>query len=140
MGGGTWPLVAQMKLSSEGKSDNVAIIICMGDRSSHSTTSHVCRLYDIRKHTEIGTLLQQEGITGFAWTTFFFNLSLSLSLSLSHSASGSITWLTFHKDRLLLSASEDGTVCVWKCGESWQCLATLTGHKSVGTMTIMLLL
>lgn len=44
---------------------------------------------------------------------------------------GSITWLAFHKDRLLLSASEDGTICVWKCGGRWDCLATLTGHKWV---------
>ena len=43
--------------------------------------------------------------------------------------SGSITWLGFHKDRLLLSAGEDGQVCVWRCGGGWDLTHSLTGHK-----------
>ncbi len=44
---------------------------------------------------------------------------------------GSITWLCFFKDKLLLSASEDGCVCVWRCGGGWDLLHILTGHKYV---------
>ncbi|XP_064405204.1 p21-activated protein kinase-interacting protein 1-like isoform X2 [Halichondria panicea] len=65
-------------------------------------TDEVIKLYDMRRHTEIGTLLQHNG---------------------------SITWLCFFKDKLLLSASEDGCVCVWRCGGGWDLLHILTGHK-----------
>ena len=43
---------------------------------------------------------------------------------------GTITWLEFYLDKLMLSGSDDGTVCVWKCG-SWKCTHTLSGHKYV---------
>ncbi len=43
---------------------------------------------------------------------------------------GSITWLCFYKDTHLLSASEDRSICVWRCG-SWDCLRVLSGHRSV---------
>ena len=47
-----------------------------------------CRLYNIRKHTEIGTLLQQEGIT---FCNFFIKInykfySLSVCVRFHHMA------------------------------------------------------
>ena len=41
---------------------------------------------------------------------------------------GTISWLTFHKDTHLFSASEDGTIGIWEVG-TWEYLKTLRGHK-----------
>ena len=57
VGGDTWPLGAQTKQSSE-KSDQMVGVMCM----TFAAVRDPCRLYDMRKHTEIGTLFQQEGI------------------------------------------------------------------------------
>ncbi len=65
---------------------------------------HAYRLYDMRKHMNVGTLLHHEA---------------------------SITCLCFHKETHLLSASEDGIICLWSCGRGWDLVHTLAGHKSV---------
>ena len=70
-------------------------------------------------------------ILQFIVHVFTKGLHFSTFIYLHVFLSGSITWLTFHRDHLLLSASEDGTICVWKCGDPWSCLCTLTGHKWV---------
>ena len=41
---------------------------------------------------------------------------------------GSITALEFHKDTHLVSASEDGTVAIFRTSD-WECLKVLHGHK-----------
>eukprot|EP00794_Sanderia_malayensis_P007249 gene7249-8057_t len=69
------------------------------------STDETIRLYDLRKHVELGSLAQQ---------------------------SGSITSLAFSGNLHMLSASEDGTICIWKC-KSWECLKTLKGHRDAVT-------
>lgn len=45
---------------------------------------------------------------------------------------GSITALAFYKSSHLLSASVDGTVCIWRTHD-WLCLHVLGGHKDAVT-------
>ncbi|XP_065670260.1 p21-activated protein kinase-interacting protein 1-like isoform X2 [Hydra vulgaris] len=59
------------------------------------------RLFDMKKHIELGTLMQQ---------------------------SGSVTSINFFGSQHMLSASEDGTICIWKC-KSWECEKVLKGHR-----------
>ncbi|XP_061169095.1 p21-activated protein kinase-interacting protein 1-like [Saccostrea echinata] len=61
-------------------------------------------------------------------TIQLFNLKKRSQLgSLGHH-SGSLTCLQFFKNTHLFSASEDGTLCIWKTF-TWECLKTLRGHK-----------
>ncbi|XP_062617383.1 p21-activated protein kinase-interacting protein 1-like [Saccostrea cucullata] len=61
-------------------------------------------------------------------TIQLFNLKKRSQLgSLGHH-SGSLTWLQFFNNTHLFSASEDGTLCIWKT-YTWECLKTLRGHK-----------
>ena len=79
------------------------------------------RLYDMRSYTEVGTLLQHDGRYVLPiWLLFISCFALP----------GSITCLCFYKDTHLFSASEDRTICIWKCG-SWDRVHTLTGHRFV---------
>ncbi|KAL5021231.1 hypothetical protein ScPMuIL_000386 [Solemya velum] len=41
---------------------------------------------------------------------------------------GSVTWLDFFRGTHMVSCSEDGTLCVWKCF-TWECIKTFKGHK-----------
>ena len=41
---------------------------------------------------------------------------------------GAITALQFYSRNHLLSASEDGTICIWRTRD-WECMATMKGHK-----------
>jgi len=43
---------------------------------------------------------------------------------------GSITSLQFQDRTHLLSASDDGTICIWRTSD-WECLKILKGHKWV---------
>jgi WD40 repeat protein len=52
-------------------------------------------------------------------------------LTLSVRGTGSVTALRFHAQTHLLSASEDGTVAVYRTSD-WECLKVLRGHKYVG--------
>ena len=45
---------------------------------------------------------------------------------------GSVTALAFYKNSHLLSASSDGTVCIWRTTD-WVCLHVLGGHKAAVT-------
>ncbi|XP_071443123.1 p21-activated protein kinase-interacting protein 1-like [Hetaerina americana] len=64
-------------------------------------------LYDMVSRKEHGSLVQQNG---------------------------TITCLAFHGQTHMFSASEDGTLCVWRVG-SWQCEKILKGHR--GAITSM---
>jgi len=59
------------------------------------------RLYDVHKRVELGSLFQHNG---------------------------SLTSLVFHKNTHLLSASEDGSICIWRTSD-WECLKVLKAHK-----------
>ncbi|KAI8870299.1 WD40 repeat-like protein [Ramicandelaber brevisporus] len=73
------------------------------------STDELIHLYDTRRRKELGTLAQH---------------------------SGTITSLVFHGTVNMLSASDDGEICVWR-SKDWECLATLKGHKgSVNAVTI----
>ena len=41
---------------------------------------------------------------------------------------GSVTEIAFSGTTHMLSASEDGTICVWSC-KSWECIKILKGHR-----------
>ncbi|XP_046578076.1 p21-activated protein kinase-interacting protein 1-like isoform X2 [Haliotis rubra] len=64
-------------------------------------TDETIRVFNLRKGTEIGSLVHH---------------------------SGSITWLDFYNNSHLFSTSEDHKVCLWKTF-SWECLRTFKGHK-----------
>eukprot|EP00124_Ichthyophonus_hoferi_P002463 Ihof_evm3s169 gene=Ihof_evmTU3s169 len=68
--------------------------------ASGSTDEHI-KLYDLKKRKELGDLLHHQG---------------------------AVTGLQFHGRTHLLSSSNDGNMCVWRC-KDWECLKTLAGHK-----------
>lgn len=59
------------------------------------------RIYDLKKRKDLGSLVQHNG---------------------------AITALRFYSRTHLLSASEDGTICIWRTRD-WECMATMKGHK-----------
>jgi protein MAK11 len=59
------------------------------------------RIYDLKKRKDLGSLVQHNG---------------------------AITALQFYSKSHLLSASEDGTICIWRTRD-WECMATMKGHK-----------
>src|SRR5271170_6347247 len=59
------------------------------------------RIYDLKKRKDLGSLVQHNG---------------------------AITALQFYSRTHLLSASEDGTICIWRTRD-WECMATMKGHK-----------
>jgi protein MAK11 len=59
------------------------------------------RIYDLKKRKDLGSLVQHNG---------------------------AITALQFYSKTHLLSASEDGTICIWRTRD-WECMATMKGHK-----------
>jgi protein MAK11 len=69
--------------------------------ASGSTDEHI-KLYSTVTNRELGTLLLQH--------------------------SGTITHLEFYKQQVLVSASEDGTIGVYRCSD-WERLKSLSGHK-----------
>jgi WD40 repeat protein len=81
----------------------------------------------VRKRTELGTLLQHQGARGSAR----LGMDGARPLTLSVRGIGSVTALRFHAQTHLLSASEDGTVAVYRTSD-WECLKVLRGHKYVG--------
>jgi protein MAK11 len=59
------------------------------------------RIYDLKKRKDLGSLSQHIG---------------------------AVTALQFYSRTHLLSASEDGTICIWRTRD-WECMATMKGHK-----------
>jgi len=59
------------------------------------------RIYDLKKRKDLGSLVQHNG---------------------------AITALQFYSKNHLLSASEDGTICIWRTRD-WECMAMMKGHK-----------
>lgn len=76
--------------------------LAIGGRFLASGSSdEIIKLYDLKKLREIGHLTQQDG---------------------------TITALEFHESSHLVSASEDGTLCIFR-SKDWELLKTLKGHK-----------
>ena len=74
-----------------------------------SSVLSCCRVYNISKKTELGTLLQHDG---------------------------TITALQFCGKAHLLSGSEDGMICIWQTVD-WVCMKTLVGHKAgINSITV----
>lgn len=71
--------------------------------TSGSNDEHI-KLYDLQKRKELGTLLHHDG---------------------------SITRLEFFDDKWLLSASDDGKICIWRARD-WEVLGELKGHQAGG--------
>ncbi|XP_064106765.1 p21-activated protein kinase-interacting protein 1-like [Macrobrachium nipponense] len=67
---------------------------------SGGTDEHI-KVFDLNKHVEVGTLMEHEG---------------------------TITYLGFHGNRYLFTASEDGKICIIS-KKGWKCEKTLRGHK-----------
>jgi protein MAK11 len=57
-----------------------------------------------------------------------FNLSALKERGELTQHTGSVTALSFYRSSHLLSASQDGTVCIWRASD-WLCLHVLGGHK-----------
>jgi len=80
----------------------------------------IIKVWDLRRRKEIGGLMQHEG--------FFLVIGLQLLRELDDFFLGSITHLTFPSRSHLISASEDGTLCVFRARD-WAVLRSLKGHK-----------
>ncbi|VVT51917.1 uncharacterized protein SAPINGB_P003256 [Magnusiomyces paraingens] len=74
---------------------------------SGSNDEHI-RIYDLQKRKELGTLMQHEG---------------------------SVTVLEFFDNKWLLSAGDDGKICLWRTRD-WEVLGELKGHKAGGITDI----
>ncbi len=83
-------------------------------------------------HTEQVTCVAASGMllaTGSADTTVWvYKTSTKKELGVLQRHTGAITALAFYKTRNLLSASADGTVCVWRV-KDWECLLQIKAHK-----------
>ncbi|XP_064617137.1 p21-activated protein kinase-interacting protein 1-like [Liolophura sinensis] len=64
-------------------------------------SDEVVRLINLKKRTELGSLMEHEG---------------------------AITCVQFYRGSHLFTASQDKTICIWK-SFTWECLRTLRGHK-----------
>jgi len=79
----------------------------------------IIKVWDLRRRKEVGGLMHHEGSTLY--------LSLSPRTD-TFFCLGSITNVTFLSRSHLISASEDGTLCVFRTRD-WAVLRSLKGHK-----------
>ncbi|XP_065059382.1 p21-activated protein kinase-interacting protein 1-like [Rhopilema esculentum] len=91
--------------TDQGHDGCIKTVASGGKYLASGSTDETIRLYNLKKHVELGSLVQQ---------------------------SGSITSLAFSGNTHMLSASEDGTISIWKC-KSWDCVKTLKGHRDAVT-------
>lgn len=82
------------------------------------SSDEIIKIWDLRKLKELGGLMQHEGMIIYFATIFILSLVLP----------GSITYLDFPTRSYLVSASEDGTICLFRTRD-WVLLRTLKGHK-----------
>lgn len=78
----------------------------------------IIKVWDLRRRKEVGGLMHHEGALAYA----------SLPCVLLRALLGSITHLEFPSRSHLLSASEDGTLCLFHARD-WVVLRSLKGHK-----------
>ena len=77
----------------------------------------IIKVWDLKRRKEVGGLMQHEG--------FYIPFTVHVNLTIFQ---GSITHLTFPSRSHLISASEDGTLCVFRARD-WAVLRSLKGHK-----------
>lgn len=95
-----------------------ALDVCRRYLVSGANDEHIC-LYDMQKRKELGTLLKQQGsITKLVFSDESNRLKDDNSEYLSHKMG-----------KWLLSASEDGTILLWRV-KDWEQFGTLKGHKA----------
>jgi protein MAK11 len=82
------------------------------------SADEIIKVWDLRRRKEVGGLMHHEGRYSCPCFLFCF---LTRSL-------GSITHLSFPWRSYLLSASEDGKLCLFRARD-WTVLRTLKGHK-----------
>lgn len=87
--------------TDQGHTGCVKTVSCGGRYMASGSTDETIRLFDMKKHVEVGTLVEQDG---------------------------SITSLVFCGTSHMLSGSEDGTICIWKT-KSWELEKVMKGHK-----------
>ncbi len=94
-----------------------ALDICRRYLVSGANDEHIC-LYDMQKRKELGTMLKQQGsIT-----------KLVFSDESNHLRDNKTEYLSHKTGKWLLSASEDGTILIWRV-KDWEQFGTLKGHK-----------
>ena len=83
------------------------------------SADEIIKVWDLRRRKEIGGLMQHQGTS---------SLPSSFANMREHLVLGSITHLEFPSRSYLLSASEDGTLCLFRARD-WAVLRELKGHK-----------
>lgn len=95
-----------------------ALDACKRYLVSGANDERIC-LYDMQKRKELGTLLKQQGsITKLVFSDEEKRATDQNCICLSHKMG-----------KWLLSASEDGTILIWRV-KDWEQFGTLKGHKS----------
>ena len=84
------------------------------------STDEIIKVWDLRRRKEVGDLVQHEGMLNFV---FLFKFCIYFICVL-----GSITYLDFPTRNHLVSASEDGTLCIFRARD-WILLRSMKGHK-----------
>merc|ERR1712168_302443 len=95
----TWKF--KPRFTDQGHTGCIKTVSCGGRYMASGSTDETIRLFDMKKHVEVGTLVEQDG---------------------------SITSLVFCGTTHMLSGSEDGTICIWKT-KSWELEKVMKGHK-----------
>jgi protein MAK11 len=85
------------------------------------SADEIVKVWDLRRRKEIGGLMHHEGMS-------HITLFMSRMFGDRGSGPGSITHLSFPSRSHLLSASEDGTLCLFRARD-WAVLRSLHGHK-----------
>ena len=89
------------KFTDQGHAGCIKSVATGAKYLASGSTDETIRLFDLKKHVELGTLMHQNG---------------------------TITCLAFVEATHMLSGSEDGTICIWDC-KSWEIEKTLKGHR-----------
>lgn len=91
------------------------------------STDEIVKVWDLRRRKEIGGLMHHEGKHRDPTSSSRVRYSPRILLTY-YPLTGSITYLNFPSRSHLLSASEDGTLCLFRCRD-WAVLRALRGHK-----------
>jgi protein MAK11 len=83
------------------------------------SADEIIKIWDLRRRKEIGGLMHHEGVSCSGIFRCYMNQLV---------CPGSITHLNFPSRSHLLSASEDGTLCLFRARD-WAVLRSLKGHK-----------
>ena len=89
----------------------IRTVACSAGLLATGSTDNTLGCYNLRKRRFYGKLLQQDG-------------------------GGAVTCLRFFGESHLISAGEDGELCIWRTSD-WECLTRMHGHKgAVHDLTI----